>query len=522
VAIFNVRNIGQAGVISDIAPWDLPDNALSDGRNFRVSSGKIQASGGSKLHSKHGAGAELGHIDQGITFNGEGLWFVCGADGIHTYNGAGFDFQHGANVNPDGWSTCKIGRVMFFNHPEYKPVYFASEDENSSGISPLPWSPRHGDWAARGCKAKVLASHRNFLFAMNTTETNNGITEYNSDRVRWSHPVEPNGIPYTWEPADDDDRSSLAGYVTLGRGGEIIGGESLRDSFVVYSAEAVNILDYTGDALMWRRRTVSQTAGLIGKDAVEEVRGTHYFMAYDDIIAFDGNQSQSILHNRLRKRYANTIDTQNLRNSFTYHNKTFNEIWFCFPEKGAMYPTMAYVFNYRDGSFAIRDLSLTRQFRHAHFGKTTGSDLTWNGVETNWDTERSSWRLGGQAPFDGLAFGVADENVYLVDTQQPDEDIDTFVEREHMPVQGHDNATTVTRIYPQVEGSSEIKVSVGSHQQAGDGVKYKGPAPFRPGIDRKIDMRSTGELHAFKVEGKANSNFNLTGFDVEFEAAGKR
>jgi hypothetical protein len=179
VAIFNVRNIGQAGVISDIAPWDLPDNALSDGRNFRVSSGKIQASGGSKLHSKHGAGAELGHIDQGITFNGEGLWFVCGADGIHTYNGAGFDFQHGANVNPDGWSTCKIGRVMFFNHPEYKPVYFASEDENSSGISPLPWSPRHGDWAARGCKAKVLASHRNFLFAMNTTETNNGITEYN-------------------------------------------------------------------------------------------------------------------------------------------------------------------------------------------------------------------------------------------------------------------------------------------------------------------------------------------------------
>lgn len=514
--------MGQAGVISDIAPWDLPDNALSDGRNFRVLSGKIQAAGGSKIASQHGAGTELGHINQAVTFNGEGLWFVCGADGIYTFNGLGFDFQHGANVNPDGWSTCKIGRVMFFNHPEYKPVYFASEDENSSGISPLPWSPQHGDWAAKGCKAKVLNSHRNFLFAMNTTETDGGLTNYYSDRIRWSHPVEPNGIPYTWEPADDDDRSSLAGYLTLGRGGEIIGGESLRDSFVVYSDEAVNILDYTADALQWRRRTVSQIVGLVGKEAMVEVNGTHFFMANEDILAFDGNQARSILHNRLRKQYALSIDTTNVRNSFAFHNKTFSELWFCFPEKGNTHPNVAYAYNYRDNTFAIRDLSLTNMFRHAHVGKATTTEDAWNTVETEWSTERSTWRLGGQAPFDRVALGVSGENVYNIDTQNPDEDIDTFIEREHMPVQGHDNATTVTRVYPQVEGSGEIKISVGSHQQAGDGVKYRGPAPFRPGVDRKIDMRSTGELHAFKVEGKANSNFNLTGFDVEFAVAGKR
>ena len=44
--ILNVREIGQAGIISDIAPWDLPPSALTDGMNFRVAAGKIQTVGG--------------------------------------------------------------------------------------------------------------------------------------------------------------------------------------------------------------------------------------------------------------------------------------------------------------------------------------------------------------------------------------------------------------------------------------------------------------------------------------------
>jgi hypothetical protein len=63
---------------------------------------------------------------------------------------------------------------------------------------------------------------------------------------------------------------------------------------------------------------------------------------------------------------------------------------------------------------------------------------------------------------------------------------------------------------------------VGSHQSAGDGVRWSKPNEFNPVTDRKVDSRATGELHAFRVEGKANGNFNFTGFDVEYAAAGKR
>ena len=47
-------------------------------------------------------------------------------------------------------------------------------------------------------------------------------------------------------------------------------------------------------------RTVSTSADLIGKEAVVEVKGQHYFIGRDDIMAFDGNTMQSIVHNRLR------------------------------------------------------------------------------------------------------------------------------------------------------------------------------------------------------------------------------
>ena len=61
--LLNIRDIGGTGINSDLAPWDLPPNALTDGRNFRVNSGKLQASGGSQLLLE-GAGGKIGHVNQ--------------------------------------------------------------------------------------------------------------------------------------------------------------------------------------------------------------------------------------------------------------------------------------------------------------------------------------------------------------------------------------------------------------------------------------------------------------------------
>jgi hypothetical protein len=529
--LINVRGIGATGVISDVAAWDLPPNALTDGRNFRVMAGKIQSSGGSKMVNVNGsASGDIGHILQSSDFEGNSSWIVCTDSTLESYTEQKFHtvLDIGREVDEHAWTSCQIGQVTFINNPSLNPVYFTDWSTGAEQAIKLPWvaGGRDGDlWEDRGVSARIIQSHKNFVFAMGMTEPDpvTGLTTYYEDRVRWSHPCEPNGVPYTWE-GPDVDRSSLAGFVTLGRGGKIVGAESLRDSFVIYSDKALNVLDFTGDALVWRRRTLSQNAGLIGRDALVEVSGRHYFISNEDILMFDGNQAQSLLHDRLRKRFASTLNEDARHTSFATHHKTMGEIWFCVAEEGYDEPNMAYVYNYRDNTWSLRDLSTERTFSHACYGNQPTEVSPWDGWEGIWANERQTWATANRQAFDGVLVGASGPDVYNIDTQNPDEaDLLTFVERTHMPIVGHEDVSTITRLYPQVEGKTPVKVHVGSHHYAGDAARWAGDKrDFSPATDRKVDVRTTGELHSWRVEGPTNGNFNISGVDIEWQPAGTR
>ena len=100
----------------------------------------------------------------------------------------------------------------------------------------------------------------------------------------------------------------------------------------------MNVMDYVGDALGWRRRTVSGSANLMGKEGVVEVKGQQYFIGRDDIMAFDGNTMQSIVHNRLRSRLAANVNNERRAKSWAAHYEKLNEVWFAVPSATAEFP----------------------------------------------------------------------------------------------------------------------------------------------------------------------------------------
>jgi hypothetical protein len=544
--ILNVREMGTIGVISDVAPWDLPPSALTDGMNFRASSGKIETVGGLrdaiyKAADGNDNADEIGHLSQGTDLEGNSSWLVLGEKTINEWDGvSSIDRLNGLTTlsirEPADWSTCRVGAQTFMNHPDSFPMSWG--DWNNADQNYCKWLPfgPGKTWEQAGCSTFVLRAHKNFLWALGMVE--NG--EILPDRVRWSHPMESNGVPYSWMPPDDVDASSIAGYVDLGRGGAVVGGESLRDRFVIYSDEAINVMDFTGDALGWRRRSVSSSAGLIGKEAVIEVNGIHYFISRDDILMFDGNQVSSLLHNRLRKRLAQTINYDSAERCWAAHNANFNEIWFCIPEAGDDYPSTAFVFNYRDGTWALRDLE--KQFRHGRFGaSTTKFDYrTWEDItpttkgaplpddyfdqfEGSWDVGRASWHLITNQPFSGVQYGASGTQIFNTDPQEPEGNPESYISRTDLPIGGHEVNTTVTRVYPMIEGTAEVEMRFGSQQMAGGPVRWAGGwQRFDPNTDRKLDIRTTGELHAFEVRAVDAGFFNLTGFDIEYSLAGTR
>ena len=621
--ILNLREMGSMGVVSDIAPWDLPPNALSDGMNFRLQSGKIQSAGGIDPVSPDSTD-RLGHIAQSTDALGDSSWLVCGRSSVSLLRANGFDYLAGEDVsNSDAtkWSTCQIGSVMFLNHPDLYPMYWVDEPGNvNTPLKPLPWHLGGEDdtetWEDKGYRCRILRAHKNFLFALATYE---GDEEY-PDKVFWSAPAEPNGIPFSWRPTIEQP-DSIAGSVSLGRGGAIVGAESLRDSFVIYSEKALSVMDYTGDSLGWRRRAVSETAGLVSKEAIQEIKGTHIFFSGDDVLSYDGNQMSSLMHNRLRKRLSAKVNWGAVSTSWAGHYQTFNEVWIAVPEDGAQSPTTAYCFNYRDNTWSIRDLE--KNVAHGSFGSTPSKSVNpWEGFVTSWDNERSTWGQGGERPFEKALYGVSEGVVYDLDpgvstlgggtTQYKDDkwdtadlspapatiiswatsvgswdansedweqvyvdqlpegdgeniwagateiwedrkdswnestasgswdgyyDItwdsinptfgykrsDTFLMRTDMPIGGHEGNTTITRVYPYIDGSSDVEIRFGSQQNAGGEILWAGGyRKFTPGKDRKIDIRTTGELHAYEIRSTGTDFFDLTGMDIEYSMAGTR
>lgn len=528
--ILNIRDMGSIGVNSDIAPWELPPAALSSGINFRMSSGKIQSTSGSDLVTP-ALGDEIGHLAPSSDFYGNAKWIAMCANSIQVWSdGAWIDITQGlslSNLEPSLWSSCRIGAVTFMNHPDYYPVYWVDEADTINQAQLLPWhiesSSSQETWEDKDYSCRVIASHKNFLFALGMKEGND---EYR-DKVWWSHPAEPNGIPFSWRPTSEQP-DSIAGYVNLGRGGAIVGGESLRDSFVIYSDDAVNMLDFVGDALGWRRRSVSTSADLIGKEGVVEVKGAHYLISRDDFMVFDGNSMQSLIHNRLRTHLASTITNDFSQNSWIAHNQSYNEVWFCVPTNGAEYPNLAYTYNYRDNTWASRALSA--EYRHGAFGdEPFADDRTWDEMVGTWDEDRGSWAMGGNRPFAGALFGCTDDVVYDLDpasfTNDNSDDMadNTVLRRTDIPVGGHETNTTITRIYPLVEGTAPVYFRMGSAQRAGGEVRWASDfIEFTPGQDRKIDIRTTGEVHAFEIKSKGRAFFDLTGMDIEFSVAGQR
>ena len=413
--ILNIREMGSIGVVSDIAPWDLPPAAFSEGINFRLVSGKVQTAGGIEAISSL-AGMDVGHITQSTDLLGNSTWLVCGEDAILLFDGNKFVPLTGSSarqiknrtvVDASKWTSANIGNVTFFNSPDFNPFYWVDTDGTSiNDLQLLPWHIGEETWQDVGMSCNILRSHKNFLFALGM-RTPSG--QFN-DMLHWSHPTEPNGIPFSWRPTIQQP-DSIAGSLSLGRGGAIVGGESLRDSFVIYSEEALNVMDFTGDALGWRRRAVSETAGLVNPHALVEVKGAHLFFTGDDVLSFDGNSMQSLMHNRLRKRLSSNINNDRVNTSWAAHYQTHSEVWFAVPEDGADHPNHAYCFNYRDNTWSIR--SLEKPVVHARAGREPKSAyLTWDKAVTRWDDELGSWTQAGDRPFKEVMFGLASEVVH--------------------------------------------------------------------------------------------------------------
>ena len=518
MSIASIKNLNAGGLNSDINPVDLGEGFLTYCNNVRMKSGGIIPSGGY---------ADVATIEQGVTPHhmrfvkgvDSDKWIIACDSKIISYTALFTDISPTAMPNitdGDSWTITSISGITIVNHPVLGPHYM---DSATSKLIPLVWDKTH-NWNEASQKCDVIAVHRQFMFAMGLTI--NG--RYVGDGVRWSAPADVGAIPPNWDPLDV---TSSAGIVSLGgSSGKIIGGLTMRDSFAVYREFGITMFDFVGGQYVWRARALESNAGLIAKDAVVDVNGIHYFMSYGDVFMNDGNTVRSIAVDRILRRL-NSIDKHNYNRAFATHNSAAKEIWFCVPTSNYDYANIAFVYNYEYDSWMVRDLPIVIS---ADNGTVTSPDTIWDNAHETWDGSTKSWGDNANSPFDIVQLGlskISATEFKIISLDIPvgfnSSPYSSIIERTDLALGGIDTTNTITRVYPHVTGASKVRIQVGSQMMPGGPVLWKPYVDFEPNRDRKVDVRTTGLLHAYRIIATdVTSNFILTGLDFEYTEAGKR
>ena len=519
--LLQIRDFGKSGLNSDLPKWDLPASFLTSANNFRIFSNKISPMGGSSKLIDTPAGFHPSHIISTPT-PAANYWLLAG-NGFYIYDGTNF-FDIGATLpgfvegDKHQWTSCKLGRVPVINNGTYAPTYW-DDQVTGQDMQVLPFDIAE-TWLDKLWLCKSMRSFGPYLIAMNMTEDN----LFYPDRVRWSHPAEQGMVPATW---DETDPASLASRNDLsGDGGDIIDGLALRNSFVLYRDFGITTMNFSGDSFVFSFENLTSSIQIANINSIVEVKGRHFIISVNDIVMNTGDQIQSLMHNRLRVKFASTVNQDAIESAFGVHQEITKEFWAFVPTGDSIYPNQVWKYNYRDDAWSMHDIVPTA---HSDFGALDRDSRIWQTWLEDWEVASGNWARQNNRVLNQTLLGVqnndtATSNIQELDFYTTETPYQTILERTEFPLTNMQDVSTITRIYPHISGSIPVKIQVGSHQHAGGPARWTPERSFHPGTDRKVDVITTGELFAFRiiVDIETGGSFEFSGLDIEYTHAGLR
>jgi len=527
--LFSIDNIGVKGLNTDMTSWSLGPEYITDGVNFRILANGVYSTGGYEYWSTSDVPFNPGFLMHPLSTTGE-YWLVAGRSAVQAFDGAiwsditSLEGYSGLGTDDELlWTGCMLGKIAIINNPQSHPEYWGPINPTQK-LQPLQFDVAN-TWHTKGYSFHTIRSHKNFLFALNLTE--DGIELPGG--YRWSHPADINGLPFTW---DETDPSSLAGRAQLGGdSGAIVDGMSLRDSFVIYAESGIDILDYTGDEFVFQRRELSSTIGLISSNSIVEVKGVHYFIADGDIMKNDGQNVSSILHNRLTKSFTARLNADKYNRSYAVRNTAVNEVWFIVPNEDSDYPNVAYIYNYVDETWAIRDLPFLGntgddaiQVAFANYGPQAEPTETWDTWTNTWDYQTRPWGSARRTVLDNTIIGCTpDSKLVVLDPKTlSDQQANTRLERTDFPLSGFEQVNSVVSLYPHIVGTEPVLIHLGSQEFANGPVRWEEGVEFTPGVDKKVDVRTTGAFFCWRIESTGIGRWRMSGMDISYSKNGLR
>jgi hypothetical protein len=537
MAILPIRDLGSAGVVTDVSGYNIPLNAFSTAINVRFDEGKVSRS------------PIFRNIKDNLGFSPRFVYGVVPANGFDTVvmTSDAWDINEYASgtvssvagsitgtSDPRPYTGCSLAGVTYLNREDRVPVYRTA---SGSTFADLP------HWDANW-RCGSLRSYGDFLIGLKMEEAG---ADYSS-RVRWSNVVLANTYPDSW---DELDTTKSAGFNDIAQiKTEIIDGAPLGSNFIIYSSDQVWLMEFVGGTFVFNFRQLFVDAGIINQNCVVEVEGKHFVFSPFDIYQHDGSSKQSICDERVKNFIYSSLNNNAADVCFVHHNPTLNEIYFCYQsgDQHLAFPNAdrcnrAAVFNYRNNTWSFMDLP----------NVSAGTIANVNSVATYATTTSTYNLVGGSYYGQGDSFdkhslmvgetltadGITSDKLYgldLSDAGQIAFQLDTeatkpiLLERTGIDLDeaglGANQYVVCTRIYPQADTTNIADTTMNFDFGASDIPRalptYTSSQVFDLSTDHKIDSRAAGRYLSYRMTLPDLKDFSFSGFDLEVEATGRR
>ena len=377
-------------------------------------------------------------------------------------------------------------------------------------------------------KCKAIVPFRNHLIALNLTDSSSGSAVKQPFTLRWSDAI-PSGADNngsnTW--VTSASASEAADTSLTGTKGHILNAMQLGNLLMVYKEDSVYSLNYVGGAFTFNIREVFKDTGLFSRDAIVDLgNGQHVMVTTNDVVIHNGNSIRSVIDDQMKTFLFSKIDSTYYYKTFLVHNKIKNEVWICFPATGATggYIDTALIWNYIENTWATRDLPNVNYIAKGLVNPALTN--TWAAATGTWEQNTLNWGQQEYNPaIDSLLMcGTSDNKFFLADSGVTFDgtNFTTTLERRGLHAGRTDAVKSISKVFPRLEGTGTVDISIGSELSPNAGVTYNDPVSFTIGTDNKVDCRVRGRFAAIKIEADTATQFRLSGYTIESEVVSDR
>jgi hypothetical protein len=513
--IVKVRPIG--GLVTDIDASEVADEFYTSGNNVHFRSTFAERTqGNAEVYSALTTSPFRNVLNFKVgTTN---FWVVQGKTITKVIEGStesditiigGFTVENnGHNV----WTSGLLNGIYFANNGKTAPMYW--DGSPASKMLELP------GWPA-GTTCKAMRSFKYHLFAMDLTKPAGDFEM----QVLWSNAAEPGAIPQSWTPLATNEAGDNQLSQTEGR---IVDGLPLGASFIFYKHLSAFMAEYVGGNNVFNFRPLKAEVGILTRNCVVNYKNKHFVVTTDDIVLFDGLNTQSIVDNRMRDFFFADVNQDTIENTFVVAYPKKNEVWVCYPSTSSSaveWCDKAIIWDGVANAWGTRDL--TPITSHATIGIV--SDQT---VSENWDDDSNSWN-SDTTIWSEQAFSTLNKSLVLIGSDATLQEVDSGSDFDGVPIESNiakysmsftepNRVKFVRRIVPhfKAELGAEIVCRIGSQMTINEGIVWSPSVTYTVGTSIDIPSFAQGKYLSFEFTSTGGKQWTLIGFDVEAEVRG--